>query len=156
MSDGRYYNRVIAIIKAKNLVMPFASFFAACKYGYAEHSFGYAQFDIHESDFIVPFSASLVEEASNVGLARLTTLCGSDLVMSLLALKRSAKVDWGQYVGDELPFPGYDCETEVVSDIVASRASKRPEVVREILLDVLGREVDMLKVTFYASIRAAS
>lgn len=44
--------------------------------------------------------ASLMEEASSVGLARLIKLCGSDPVMSVLALKRSAEIDWCNYVGD--------------------------------------------------------
>lgn len=59
----------------------------------------------------MPFPASLVEGASSIGITRLITLCGSDPVMSLLALKRSAVIDWGHHIGDELPFLGYDFET---------------------------------------------
>lgn len=93
---------MIAIAKTGNLVMFLVSFLATCKYEHAEHSFGYTQFDTREGDFIVPFPTSLVKEASNAWLAMLITLCGSDPVMSPLALKRSAEFNWSQYIEDEL------------------------------------------------------
>lgn len=70
-----------------------------------------------------------MEESSNIGFTRLITLYGSDPVMSLLVLKRSANIDWGLYVGDELPFLRYDLETGTVFDIVATRASNCLKVV---------------------------
>lgn len=39
--------------------------------------------------------------------------------MSLIAFMRSAKMDWGHYVGYELPIFGYDFEPEAVSGVVA-------------------------------------
>lgn len=90
------------------------------------------------------------EAVGNVGLARLIFLCGSDPVMRLLALKRSLEVDCSQNVGDELPFLGFNFENGAVSDIVAKRASKHPEVGGEIVLDVPGSELAWLKVTSYA------
>lgn len=38
---ANYRKRVVAIAKKENLVMCFSSFFAARKYGHAEHSCGY-------------------------------------------------------------------------------------------------------------------
>lgn len=82
-----------------------------------------------------------MEWASNVRLYKLVTLCGSDHVLNLLALKRSSEIDWGNYIGDDLPFLRYDSEIRMVSDIVATNATKRPKVGGPILFDVLGHEV---------------
>lgn len=65
-----------------------ASFFAACTYSHGDHSFGCSQIHAHDGGFIVPLLATLVEEASYMGLARLITLCRSNPVKSLIALKR--------------------------------------------------------------------
>lgn len=62
-----------------------ALFFAAYRYGYADHSFGFMQFCAHERGFIVPLPASVVKEASSVGISRFIMLCVSDSVLSLLA-----------------------------------------------------------------------
>lgn len=86
-------DRIIGIAKAESLVKYFPSFFAACKYGQAENFLGYAQFFLHEDGFIFPFPASLMEEASTVGLTRLLTLGGSHPVMSLIAVKWNAAID---------------------------------------------------------------
>lgn len=50
---------------------------------------------------------------SSVGLARLLTFGGFRHVMSLLALKRSAKIDWRHFADDKLPFIGRDKEKVV-------------------------------------------
>lgn len=100
--------RVITITKTKNLVLCFGSFFAAYKYGHADHLFRYTQFDAPDGGFLVPLSASLVEEDSNVGLAKLITLCRSDFVISLLAFRRRFEVDWSHFIKDASPFFGYD------------------------------------------------
>lgn len=42
--------------------------------------------------FVVLFPASLIEEESTVGLARLLILCGTDPIMSQLALNRRAEI----------------------------------------------------------------
>lgn len=57
MFGGNDHDRVIAIAKSENLVMSLASFFAACKYEPADHSFGYTQSDTHKGAFNVPFPA---------------------------------------------------------------------------------------------------
>lgn len=75
--------------------MCFASLFTAFKYGHAEHSFEYPQFDALEGGLIVPFTASLMEKASIVGLARVLTLCDFYSVLSSLAIKRSTEIVWG-------------------------------------------------------------
>lgn len=49
---------------------------------------------------------SLVEKGSSVGLSIFTTPCGSDPYMSLLASKRSAKIDSGHYIVEKLAFLG--------------------------------------------------
>lgn len=86
---------------------------AACQYGHANLLLGYTQYDNHDSGFIVPLPVTLMEKASGVGFARLNTLCGADYVLSLLDLKRSSKIDWGYYIGDELLFLEYEFKTGV-------------------------------------------
>lgn len=107
--------------KTKDLVMCFASFPTPCRYGQAEHSFLYAQFDAHGGRIVFPFPASLVERTGAVGYARFLVLCSSDSVMSLSAVKKSARIDWGHYAGDELPFFGYTFNMWGVSDVVTTR-----------------------------------
>lgn len=70
-----------------------ASYLVSCKYRHAERSFGYKQFDVHEGVFNVRFPESLMENASFVRLANLTTFGGSDPGIILLALKQSTEVD---------------------------------------------------------------
>lgn len=98
---GNDCDRVISIAETNNLLLFFVCFFTACEYGPAEH---YLKFDVHEDGCIVTFPASSMEEASNVEFARMITLCGSDPLMRLLALKKSTEIDWGYYVGNEWPF----------------------------------------------------
>lgn len=83
-----------------------ASFFAACKYGHADNSFGYTQFDVHEKGFIIPLPASLMKGASKICLSRLITLYGSDPDLSFLELERSSQIDWDQFIGDDSPILG--------------------------------------------------
>lgn len=83
-------------------------------------------------------------------------LCSSDLIIILLVLKRSAKIDWGLYVVDELPFLGYNFETATVSDTVATCAAIYPTVCGEVMLHLTSREGPWLKVTFYASNESCS
>lgn len=128
------------------MVLCYASFSTACEYGPAEHSFGYLQFDAHESSLIVPFPASLTEGASSVRFARLLTLYRSELATSLLAFKQSAKIDLIHSVGDELPFLGYISETWAVQDVVATRALKHSKVSGEVVVEVSGRGLASLKV----------
>lgn len=111
-ASGNDRDRVIAIAKKEKLVMFLAPIFVAWKYGHTDHLFGYTQFDAHDGGYIVPLQASSVEEACNVGLARLITLCASDAVLSVLELKRSCEVDCGNYIGDGLPFLVFNFETE--------------------------------------------
>lgn len=129
-----------------------ASFIAAYKYGNAKPSFGYAPFNAHEGGFILPFPASLMEATSSVGFTILLPLSGSDLAMSLLVLKRSDEIDCGHYVGDELPFLGYNFETGDVSDVFATQASNRSKVNGEIVIEATRREVAWLKITSCASV----
>lgn len=70
-----------------------ALFFVAGKYGHAEHTLGYTQFEAHEGGFIALLQASLVEEACSIGLLRLVTVPDLDPVMSLSPLKRSSNID---------------------------------------------------------------
>lgn len=53
--------------------------------------------------------------------------------MSFLELKQSAEVYWTLYVEYKLPFLGYDFESRTASDILATRASKRPDKVERSL-----------------------
>lgn len=73
LAGGNTRKKVVAIARIENLVMC-SAFFAAWKYGLAEHSFGYAQFDAHEGGFIVTFPTSLMEDGTSVGLTRLLSL----------------------------------------------------------------------------------
>lgn len=115
--------------------------------------FGYTWFDAHEGEFIVPLPASVAEESSNTGLAKLITLCSSDPVQSFLLLKRSSEDDGDHYIGDALPFLGYDFKIGTVSEIVATRATKRPKMGGSVVLDVPGREIAWLRLAFCTSIR---
>lgn len=72
--------------------------------------------------------------------------------MSLLALKRSAEIDWRRNVGDVLPFLANDFETESISGIVAKRAATLLKVGVNVALDVLVREVAFLNMTPYACV----
>lgn len=128
MSGGNGCERVTAIVRTGSLVMSLVSLLAACMYGCAEHLFGYTLFDTHEGRFIMLLSTLLTEEASNVELFKLTTVCDFAPVMTLLASKRNAAFDWGCYVAEELQFPGFDFETWVVSDSAATGAAKHPKV----------------------------
>lgn len=58
----------------------------------------------------------------------------------------------GHYMGDQLPFLGYDFETTVVSEILPTRTAKRPKVGGSGVLNVPGREVAWLKSASYAHI----
>lgn len=147
-------DRVITIAKAEAVLMFLASFFAACKYWYADYLFGYAQFDVHEGGFIVPIPWLLAKRTSNVGLARLISSCSPDPVLSLLALNMSSEIDWCHYIGDQLLFLRYDLENTTVSDRVATRAAKRQKVCGSVLLHVPGRRIAWLKMAFYASIKS--
>lgn len=53
-AGGNDRDRVIAIAKTDSLVMFLAWFFSACKYGHADHPFGYTQYDAYDGGFIVP------------------------------------------------------------------------------------------------------
>lgn len=125
-SDGHDGDRVTAVAKMESLVMSFAAFLAACKYGHDNLSFWYPQFDNHDGGFTVSWLASLVEEAIVDWFARLTTRRGFDPVLRLLALNRSSGIDWGHCIGDELPILGYDFGTESVPNNIVTCATKRP------------------------------
>lgn len=62
-------------------------------------------------------------------------------MQSLQAWKQSFEIDWGYYIGDELPFLGCDFEFEAVSHIVATRATKRRKVSGLVVLDIPGSEL---------------
>lgn len=70
-----------------------ASLFAACKYEHSDRPSWYTQFDVHDGGSILPLPTSLVEEASNVTLVRLITLCGFDPVQSFLVLRWMSEID---------------------------------------------------------------
>lgn len=131
--------------------MCLASFFVSCKYGNAELSFVYIQFDTHDGGFIVSFPTSLIGEAGSTGLHRLLTLSGFDPVMSQLGFKLSAKIDWVHYVDDELSMLAYNFETEAVSDVVTTRVPECSKVSGEVVLEVPSCELAWLKGTSYAS-----
>lgn len=61
-----------------------------------------------------------MENGSTVGPARLLGICSLDPVLSLLALKQNAEIDYGHYVGDELPFLGYNFKSKDVSNVAAT------------------------------------
>lgn len=92
-----------------------------------------------------------MEETNSVGFTKILTLSDFNPYMSQLALKWSAKIDWGHYVGNELPFHGYNIYTGAVPDIVATQLTKRSKVSGEIMLEATTREVAWLKMTSYAS-----
>lgn len=151
MWSGNDHERVVTIAKTQILAMSFASLFTACEYVHVKYSSRYTQFDTHGGGIILPFLASLMEEDSNVVLASLITLSGSNPVISLLSLKKSAEINCNHYVADEFQFPGYDVETVAVSNIVATHAKKSRKVRREVALDVPGRVITRLKGTSYES-----
>lgn len=78
-------------------------------------------------------------------------MCASDHDMSSLTESRSAELDWGYSVVDEVPYFGYNFATEAVFDIVATWAPKRLKVGTKLSLDLPGREIIWLKVTFSGS-----
>lgn len=142
---------MIAIAKTENRVMLFASFFVACKYKHANHLFRYTQCDAYDGGFIIPLLVSLLEEVSNVGLASLITLRESDTVLSLLLFKRSSEIHWDHDIGNDLPFLGDSFETRAVPDIFVTRATKRPNVLRSVLLEFHGVAGASLKLVCNAS-----
>lgn len=93
LAGGNDRERIIAMPKAENMVMCFALFFASCKYGHSERFFVYAQLAAHKGGVIVPFQASVMEEANTVELARLLKVCDSEPVMSFLVFKQSNEID---------------------------------------------------------------
>lgn len=76
-----------------------------------------------------------MEKASNVGLARLITFCARESSLSLLVLEKSSETDCGHHIGDEVPLLGYSFETRSVSDVVDTRATKRPKLGRSVFLN---------------------
>lgn len=147
---------LIDIANTENLLNTFASFFAVYKYGHAKQPFGYKQSDAHDSSFIVARPASLMREGSSVGLARFITLCGSDSVSTLLALKWSAKIDGGYFAVQELRFLGYPLKiesfSETVYETVVTRAAMTPEISEKVVVHAPGFELGCLKATFHESI----
>lgn len=125
-----------------------ASLFAAHEYGHDDHSFGYTHFNGHNGDPIEPLPTSLVEKASNIGVARLIMLCGSHLVHSLLAVRRSSEINYSHYLEEDLTFLGYDFETEAATNIVVTCATRRPKAGGSVVLDIPGSEVVWLQLSF--------
>lgn len=99
-----------------------------------------------------PSQTSLMEEFSCVRLARLTTLCGWDPVMNLLALTKCAQIGWGRHIGDVLPYISYNFKTRAISDIIAKPAPNCLKVGGEVVLDVPGCELVPFNLTFYVFI----
>lgn len=124
--------------------------FGICKYGHAEHSFGYTQFEDHRDAFTAAFLPPLLEEDNTFGLACFITLCTSDSALSSRALKRDAEAGWDQNVGDGLPFIGYDFETGTASFILTTRASKYSKIKTRIVPDIPSSDEVWFKAALYA------
>lgn len=82
-----------------------------------------------------------MEKASSDRLVRFITVYGTDPVTSLLDLRQIPEIDWGHYVGGELPLLGYDFETTIFPNIVSTQRPKCSTVGGEVVLEVPAREV---------------
>lgn len=95
-----------------------------------------------------------MENSGTVRLARMRTSCGSCFIMSVSALKRSADIDSGLHLGNDVPLLDYNFEIKSVSDVVATQVQKRPNVGGDVLLEVPDIERVWLQATSDTSVES--
>lgn len=128
ITGGNSGDLIIAIYNTINLMMSFASFFAASEDGQVKDLFGYRPFGVHNKAVTELLSEPLMSNDNRVRLASLVTFYGFDGARSRQVSKRSVEIDRNSYIGETFSFSGYVFGTGVVSSVPATSVSKRLKI----------------------------
>lgn len=74
------------------LVTP-AQFFLACKCGHLSHTFGYAQLEIHQRNFLMALPTATLPDLDVVDLYKILQKHGFHLFLSIVVLRHVSKID---------------------------------------------------------------
>lgn len=129
------------IARTKNLLMTPACFFEAYRDGHSSHMFEYIQFDCDQGGFIVQLPTGNSAGLDIVGQYEVSCKAGFDPVLTILALRRSSRVDCGSYANVEHPFFDYNVVIGEVSRFEPSRVAKCQRSVSKELVSVSGHDV---------------
>lgn len=96
----------------------------------------------------------VLEDVEVLGLYEAIRMAEYDPVLCLLGLRRSQKIDWSRYGGDNSPCFSYDFKTGQLFDVPPLRAKKRSKKGSGGVFDIPGHNVQCLQKIQFASIKS--